>query len=463
MTDKHQKPIETRDPSRSERAKRTLKEHPWAAIGIVIGAAFLCKDLVDKTVTPMSMFGMFFGIFFYLVDVTRASNSSHKKITDKIDELPIDKLDKFEAAIENNTTALRAHEQLIFSRTTDYLTLIAFKNLLAYLPLYLAEDLGYLQEEHIAITSSHFTLDDRSTATRLLENPKNGIAICDPYMCLAYTSLQTIYPLSSGVAAWPMTLNWIGRADAAQRKRNIVQIAAYRSPSTTHVLAQYVATKMLGPKLTAESRMSATVVELSDAEANFGEGEIHKDVESKLHELLTHYDVMMLWEPHCEMALQLGARYLFRNDYETIKTRFGPPPIYSGLIVTQEMIKENPTIPIRLRRALDRAITRLQDPNRLSYCGQTLERRRLLAGFEKGIQESVLARVVENTPLPADTKTIGHPGWAAAKSAWADGIHAAHRLRKSIIDTDPDLASKLEYQSRDADFDKLIQLTIYPQ
>jgi hypothetical protein len=269
-----------------------------------------------------------------------------------------------------------------------------------------------------------------------------------------------IYPLCSGVAAWPMTLNWIGSADAASRKSNKVQIAAYRAPSTTHVLAQLVAKELVSRRLSESSRMSAAVIEFSDDDARFGESEIRKDVEAKLQSLLMHYDVIMLWEPHCEMALQRGARYLFRNEYESLLKSFGSPPMYSGLLITQEMIRENPTIPIRLRRALDRAVARLQDPNRLSYCGQTLERRRLLAGFEEKVCETVLARVVENAPSPADTRDTGRPGWNSASLAWADGIFAAHSLRKSLVYSQPDLALKLEYQGRDGvtpdDFRQLI-------
>lgn len=433
--------------SRSEAAKRVIKEHPWAAIGLLIGVGFPAFDrLVEKELTVGSMLALFIGTLFFLVDVARESNSSTKTISEKIDHLTTDKLNEFEAAVDNNTRALRAHEHLLASRTTDRLTLIGFKNLLAYLPFYLAEDLGYLQEEHIEITSFLPSLDDQSTASLLLKNSKNGVAMCDPYMCLANSSLRMVYPLCNRVSAWPMTLNWIGSADAASRKSNKVQVAAYKAPSTTHVLAQLVARRLVSPRLSRSSKLSATVVELNDSEAQFGESEVRKDVEDGLQLLLMQYDVIMLWEPHCEIALQLGARYFFPNEYEAILKDFGPSVMYSGVLLTQEMIHENPTLPIRLRRALDRAVARLQDPNRYSYCRQTLEQRRLLAGFERGVCESVLARLVENTPPPADTADYKRPGWNTAGQTWAAEIFAAHSLRKSLVFSQPDLATRLQYQ-----------------
>lgn len=367
----------TEQVSRGEAAKRFIasikRDHPWAAFGTLFGLIPL-YDLIHEKLTVPAVLAIFVGALFYLIDVSRDSASSRKRISDKIDNLTTNTLAGIEAAVEKNTRALKAHELLLLSRTTDNLTLIAFKNLLAYLPFYLADDLGYFQEEHIAITSHISSLDDHNTARLLLQNSKNGIAICDPYMCLANSGLRMIYPLCSGVGAWPMTLNWIGTANAASRASNKVQVAAYRAPSTTHVLAQLVAQRLISPRLSRSSRMSAAVVELSDAEARFGESDTRKDVEDGLALLLMHYDVIMLWEPHCELALQRGARYFFQNEYEGILNEYGPSLMYSGVLLTDEMIRDNPTIPMRLRRALDRAVARLQDPDRLSYCKQTLER-----------------------------------------------------------------------------------------
>jgi hypothetical protein len=165
--------VEVEEPRRAELAKRVIREHPWGAFGTVIGIVTGAYDLlVKKELTVASMIVMFLAILFYLIDVARDNAKSYGRISERIDHLATDKIDKFEAAIENNSRVLKAHELLLISRTTDRLTLIGFKNLLAYLPFYLAEDLGYLQEEHIAIASFVPSLDDQSTATQLLQNPK---------------------------------------------------------------------------------------------------------------------------------------------------------------------------------------------------------------------------------------------------------------------------------------------------
>lgn len=60
----------------------------------------------------------------------------------------------------------------------------------------------------------------------------------------------------------------------------------------------------------------------------------------------------------------------------------------------------------------------------------------------------VLARLVKNTPAPADTSDYKRPGWNTASQTWAAEIFAAHSLRKSLVYSEPDLATKLQYQAR---------------
>jgi hypothetical protein len=322
---------------------------------------------------------------------------------------------------------------------------VAFKNLLAYLPFYLAEDLGYFQDEHIEITTKVPSLDDEATAETLLHNARTAVAICDPYMCVIHPDLQVIYPICHGVAAWPMTLNWIGSASAA---KNQVQIAAYKAPSTTHVLAQLVAKKVIAPLLTNAPRISSEIIQLPDEEARFGEDEDREDVMNRLRGLLKKYDVTMLWEPHCELALSLGARYLHRGIYEEALGEFDFKVMYSALIMSRDLIRTNPTLPVRLRRALDRAVSRLQDPDRLKYCQSTLNDRRLLNGFSDHIRESVLNRLVASMPVPVDAKVAGMAGWNAVMVSWAEGIFAADKLRQSVAQNVTGLATELSVSDR---------------
>lgn len=204
-----------------------------------------------------------------------------------------------------------------------------------------------------------------------------------------------------------------------------------------------------------------TVVELHDGEARFGENEARDEVSKALKALLMKYDVLMLWEPHCELALRLGARYVFRSNYEEILKQFGPELIYSGVVIADEIIRENPTLPIRLGRALDRAVARLRDPQRLSYCELTLgQRSLLLSPDDKSLCESVLSRLAENSPIPTTTRTLKTPGWKPAASAWAHGLYAADKLRSSLIRSRPALKNKLQFKEHEyadaRDFHKLL-------
>jgi hypothetical protein len=429
----------------TEKVKTGIKisEHIWAAVGLVFGIALLYPDVKSDKFSALGAFGVILAVVFFFVDAVLSAASANERISEKLENVGLKVLDELKdvgSAVSDNTHTLKAHQLLLASRTTDNLTLIAFKNLLAYLPFYLAEDLGYFQDEHIAINKFMPSLDDQTTARLLQENAGSAIAICDPYMCVSNLGLRMVYPICTGIAAWPMTLNWIGSTAASNRQ---VKIAAYRAPSTTHVLAQFVARNVISPLLPTASGIAVSVVELADEEASFGESEIREDVSGRLHDLLMKYDVVMLWEPHCELALSLGARYLQRSQYETKLQEFGFP-LYSGLVLSQHLIYSNPTLPIRLRRGLDRAVARLQDPNRLRYCMPTLTQRRLLNGFTDQVRESVLNRLVRSMPVPTDSRELKVAGWANAAWSWADWIYAADNLRQSLIKNDPHLRATFQ-------------------
>jgi hypothetical protein len=220
-------------------------------------------------------------------------------------------------------------------------------------------------------------------------------------------------------------------------------VAAYKAPSTTHVLAQLASNRVMRPLSANTSSASPEVVELTDDEARFGEDEDRENVSSRIRGLLGRYDVTILWEPHCEVALSLGARYVARAAYEQALKEFEFPLMYSAVVMSEALIRSNPTLPLRLRRALDRAVTRLQDPNRLRYCLATLNNRSLLGGFNGTVREVVLGRLVASVPAPADTVDSGVAGWNAVNSRWAEGIYATYKLRQSVSQQKPELAARL--------------------
>ena len=425
-------------------AKHKIAEHIWAALGLVLGVVLLIVDLVNKELTVVGAFGLLAALIFFFVDVVLSAETRNEKISDELERVKaavLRELDDVGSAVRKNSSTLSQHQELLRSRTTDNLTLIAFDNLLAFLPFYLAEDLGYFADEHIKITRFISSLDDQSTAKQLQENADSALAICDPYMCVSHPDLRLVYPICNGIAAWPMTLNWIGSKAAANPKQ--VRIAAYKAPSTTHVLARFVARNVITPLLPQAPEIKVDVVELEDDEASFGRSEDPDEALRCLREVLMKYDVVMLWEPHCEMALSLGARYLERDAYEKKIAQSGSL-LYSGLLLSEKMIDNNPTLPIRLRRGLDRAVARLQDSPRINYCQSTLDERRLLNGFSPSVQESVLARLVCSIPKPVESHQLKTTGWGNATWIWASGISAADNLRKLLVKNDRVLREKLQ-------------------
>jgi hypothetical protein len=425
------------------RKRNIIDEHKFAAIGLILGLVLQISDVRNDKFSVVGAFGVILAVLFFFVDAVLNASAVSDTISAKLEEVRkdvIENLEDVQEAVGDNTHTLKQHQLLLASRTTDNLTLIAFKNLLAYLPFYLAEDLGYFQDEHIVIENFIPSLDDQSTAAKLQDNANRAIAICDPYMCVSNQNLSMIYPICTGIAAWPMTLNWIGSSAAQKRE---VKIAAYKAPSTTHVLAQFVARNVITPLLPRESGITATAVNFEGDEASFGECDIREEASKRLKDLLVKYDVIMLWEPHCELALSLGARYLQRSQYERRLSEVGYP-LYSGLLMSERLIYRNPTLPIRLRRALDRAVARLQDPNRLPYCMPTLNQRRLLNGFDEQVRESVLNRLVESIPKPVDARELQIAGWGNATFSWAQGIYAADNLRQSLIKNDATLRNLFE-------------------
>ena len=435
--------------------KHKIAEHVWAAGGLVLGVVLIIADLIHHEFTVVGAFGLLAALVFFFVDVVLSAETRNDKISDELEKVEatvsqelghvkstvLHELAEVGSAVRNNTNTLRQHQELLRSRTTDNLTLIAFNDLLAYLPFYLAEDLGYFADEHIKITRFIESFDDQNTAKKLQENADSAVAICDPYMCVRHPDLRLVYPICNGVAAWPMTLNWIGSKSASNTKE--VRIAAYRAPSTTHVLARFVARNIITPLLPRVPEMKIEVVELEDHEASFGKSDDPDEALRSLRDVLMKYDVVMLWEPHCEMALSLGARYLERDAYEKRIAQNGPL-LYSGLLLSDKMIDNNPTLPIRLRRGLDRAVARLQEAPRLGYCHSTLDERRLLNGFSTSVQESVLARLVCSMPKPVASRQLRTAGWGNAAWTWAGGISAADNLRKLLVKNDRAVRDKLQ-------------------
>ena len=251
-------------PAKSDKS-RIITEHLPAAIGLAFGIALLYPDVKSDKFSVFGAFGIIVAVVLFFIDLALSTSSA----TDKI----LNNLEKVGSAVSDNTHTLKAHQLLLASRITDNLTLFAFKNLLAYLPFYLAEDLGYFKDQHIVINKFTASLDDQNTARLLLENASNSIAICDPYMCVTNPGLRMVYPICTGIAAWPMTLNWIGSTAALNKQ---VRIAAYKAPSTTHVLAQFVKQHVITPLLPVASGVTASVVGLKDEEAQFGESDIRE-------------------------------------------------------------------------------------------------------------------------------------------------------------------------------------------
>lgn len=447
-------------PTALSAVKRKLAEHVWAAGGLVLGVALIIPDLIHDKFTVVGAFGLLAALVSFFIDVVLSAETRNDKISEEVENVKatvsqdlehvkstvLRELAEVSTAVRQNTNTLRQHQEFLRSKTTDNLTLIAFNDLLAFLPFYLAEGLGYFADEHIRISSFIESFDDQSTARRLQENAYSAVAICDPYMCVKHRDLRLVYPICNGIATWPMTLNWIGSTAATNTRE--IRIAAYKAPSTTHVLARFVARNVIAPLLPRDSEIKVEVIELDDDEASFGKSDDPDEVLRCLRDVLLKYDVVMLWEPHCEMALSLGARYLERDAYEKRIAQSGSL-LYSGLVLSDKIIENNPTLPIRLRRGLDRAIARLQDSPRLVCCQSTLEERRLLNGFSTAVQESVLARLVCSMPKPVGSGQLRTAGWGIAAGTWASGMSAADNLRRVLVKNDRIGRDKLQITDHD--------------
>src|SRR5215472_14079778 len=122
---------EDRDPKTSSgklgKALKPVKEHWWAALGLAFGFIPLLIDLRKGELTSTGVFGAFIGTIFFLIDVVTSATASEAKVSEKLDRVISEKLKSVENAVDNNTRVLKAHEQLLSSRTTDQLMLIAFK------------------------------------------------------------------------------------------------------------------------------------------------------------------------------------------------------------------------------------------------------------------------------------------------------------------------------------------------
>ncbi len=228
----------------------------------------------------------------------------------------------------------------------DELNIAIFADLLIYLPVYVADALGFYRQEGIKVNYSIRHGDEAvANAVKSLEAQ---IGLCDPCMCArrefssAGEKLFILTPLVTKSAAKPVTKHEL-RIRTRLLKGGKISIATYPAPSTTYVMAANLMNEM---KRSSEAK--------GTPEVDFSLVQIEeKDfTDHNLGNLLDRYELVMLWEPLLSFAKNSPENIEFLLD-----TSLALPDdiMYSALVISRRMLDEKPTLGIRLFRALSRA------------------------------------------------------------------------------------------------------------
>ena len=227
----------------------------------------------------------------------------------------------------------------------DILKVAIFDHLLIYLPMYVANELGYLKQEGIEV-EFHPMHGDQEVA-EAIKSTEADIGLCDPCMCARKefsqpgNSLFVLAPLVTRSAATPVT-KYQPRVDSRVLLGGNIKIATFPAPSTTFVMAVNLKEE-LERKNKAFSNNPIKVELIPIATEQF--------TIANLSNLLTQHELVMLWDPLLEVAKQQAETVEYKLDANVLPNDL----MYSSLVVSQRLLDEKPTLGIRLFRALSRA------------------------------------------------------------------------------------------------------------
>lgn len=288
-----------------------------------------------------------------LSDLLPSNKDGSKTLDQKLDQT-------FEKVVQTNNRLAETSERFFSIKSTETVRIAIFDYLLLYLPAYIAEHLGYFQEEGISV---HFVpLGNDLAVAKATQTGHVDFGICDPTVCVTANSdsamaLKVLMPLVQRPDIKPISHDSSSLQGRIQDPGSTkpVTIGTYEPPSTTYILAAALAHKIVCYREKIRAQEISVTTRSIDWDAD-----VFRTPEM-LREKLSEFDVAMLWQPYAEWATEIGTSSEFDFD--------GPPliPLHatstgimiSALVASQWQLRNRPELCRRVFRAFSRATMRL--------------------------------------------------------------------------------------------------------
>jgi len=267
-------------------------------------------------------------------------------------------------------------------------TICQWGQALIYLPLYVADQLGYFQDEGLKVKITNGGGDDLTWAAVSSGNAQFGIA--DPTMVAIQAEQggvpgRVIGDIVGKVAFWAVTLDQKKTQLAKPEDFKGETVACFKFPNTAHALALRTFQKgglEVGKDVKmVEVNYSAVLAQLQSGAAT----------------------IAMVLEPAASLAESKGAKVVYSYPREWGNFAF------TGLTTTEKFIQEKPEVVQKVVDALERAMRLIHtDPNRAVDCGL-----KAFPDLPKPVIERAVKRMLEDGTIPEHI-TPNAEGWDKA-------------------------------------------------
>lgn len=267
-------------------------------------------------------------------------------------------------------------------------TICQWGQALIYLPLYMADQLGYFQDEGLKVKISNGGGDDLTWAAVTSGNAQFGIA--DPTMVAIQAEQggvpgRVVGDIVGKVAFWAVTLNTNKAQISKTEDFKGETVACFKFPNTAHALALRTFQKgnlEVGKDVKmVEVNYSAVLAQLQSGGAT----------------------IAMVLEPAASLAEAQGGKVVY--SYPQAWGDFA----FTGLTTTQKFIQENPDVVQKVVNALERAMRLAHtDPNRAVDCGV-----KAFPDLPKPVIERAVKRMLDEGTIPEHI-TPNAEGWDKA-------------------------------------------------
>lgn len=256
---------------------------------------------------------------------------------------------------------------------------------LIYLPLYVAMEKGYFEEEGLSVSLAYTGNDDQTFAAVLSGSAQFGIG--DPAFAAISNEkglgAKVVATIVGGVAIWGVTNN-----DSVPNIENYNDLAGLRvgtfpSPSTNYTLMRALLNEH------SDSLADTTIVEA-------GIGAQLALLESDAA------DIAMVLEPAASVAESEGYRVVYSSP------KFHGPFAFTGVTTTDEYISSNSDTVEKFVRALQRAVEAShQDPSIAFEVGA-----KLFPNLDSRVVENAVNRMIFEKTFP-DNAVVSDAAWGS--------------------------------------------------